>query len=153
MYLILDNIRSVHNVGSVFRTADAFGVKKIFLVGTTPTPLDRFGVKRSDVAKVALGAEETVDWEHTENVEDVIAKLQSEGVHVFAVEQSKKSEKLGTEKRKDKAAYVFGNEVNGISEEILEKCNSVLEIPMKGTKESLNVSVTAGIVLFEVTEN
>lgn len=152
IYIILDNIRSVHNVGSVFRTSDAFDVTKIFLVGTTPTPLDRFGQKRSDVAKVALGAEESVGWEHVEDVKEAISQLKSKGVRIVGVEQHKDSQPLTVFKNDMPTAYILGNEVHGISEEVLGECDAIAEIPMQGTKESLNVSVTAGIVLFAVTQ-
>lgn len=147
-YVILDNIRSVHNVGSIFRTCDAAGVSKLYLCGLTPTPIDRFGRARKDMAKVALGAQQSVVWEYVEETKDVIEKLKKEGVRVVAVEQDKKStdyKKLSTKKP---LALVFGREVDGISKEILHLCDEIVEVPMHGAKESLNVSVAVGVVLF-----
>jgi len=154
IYLLLDNIRSVHNVGSIFRTADGAGVSKIYCVETTPVPVDRFGRKRRDFAKVSLGAEQTVGWEHLGEGEVVktIRKLKKEGFVVIAVEQDEDSvglTELQTEKiAKKNILYIFGNEVGGVSPEIMKLADMIVEIPMNGTKESLNVSVTAGIILF-----
>lgn len=148
MIVILDNIRSVHNVGSIFRTCDAAGVEKIYLCGTTPTPLDRFGRERADVAKVALGAEKIVPWEYVENTEDVVSRLKVEGVRVFGVEQYDGSIDYVSVVYPEKCAFIFGNEVGGVSLDVLAQCDEVIEIPMHGEKESLNVSVAAGIILF-----
>lgn len=147
-YVILDNIRSVHNVGSIFRTSDAAGVERIYLCGTTPTPVDRFGRARNDMTKVALGAEKTVPWEYAENTVDIVKKLKAEGVKVFGVEQYEGSADYSSIKYPEQCAFVFGNEVGGVSLDVLAECNEVIEIPMKGEKESLNVSVAAGIILF-----
>lgn len=147
-FLILDNIRSVHNVGSIFRTSDAAGVEKIYLCGTTPTPIDRFRRARNDMAKVALGAEKTVPWEYAENTLDIVKKLKTEGVKVFGVEQYEGSVDYASVKYSEQCAFVFGNEVGGVSLDVLAECDEVIEIPMKGEKESLNVSVAVGIVLF-----
>jgi tRNA G18 (ribose-2'-O)-methylase SpoU len=146
--LILDNIRSVHNVGSIFRTADAAGVSKIYLAGVTPAPIDRFGRARKDFAKVSLGAEKSVPWEQVKNVSEVIEELKKEAVKVVAVEQSSNSVSLYDFKPAEKVAYVLGSETEGLSADVLEVCDEIVEIPMKGEKESLNVSVTAGIILF-----
>ena len=150
MILILHNIRSVHNVGSAFRTADAAGVSRIILSGYTPTPLDRFGRARSDFTKVSLGAEKSVPWTYIKTLSPTITKLKKEGCCVVAIEQDARSQNLfefeppqGTE-----LALVLGNEVRGVSKALLKKCDAILEIPMHGQKESLNVSVTAGIALF-----
>jgi tRNA G18 (ribose-2'-O)-methylase SpoU len=149
-YVILDNIRSVHNVGSIFRTCDAAAVSKLYLCGVTPTPVDRFGRNRKDLAKVALGAEKSVAWEHVEDIQTIIKKLKEDGARIVAVEQDPRS-KLCTDISVQKAvAFVFGREVEGISQDILQMCNEIIEIPMKGKKESLNVSVAVGIVLFSV---
>ncbi len=147
IFVILHNIRSVHNVGSAFRTADAAGVLKMYLTGHTPLPVDRFSRKRSDVAKVALGAEESVSWEHRE-IGDLLTSLKQKGVRVVGVEQCESSSNYKQFEEKGNTAFVFGNEVKGLSKEILEQCDEVIEIPMKGEKESLNVSVTIGIILF-----
>ncbi|MDO8620090.1 MAG: TrmH family RNA methyltransferase [bacterium] len=148
--LILHNIRSVHNVGSIFRTADGAGVEKLYLVGHTPTPIDRFGRARKDLAKVALGAEVSVSWEYHKTISPLIRKLRKEGVGVVAVEQDERSVNYKTFKTKKPVALILGNEVTGIPKKVLALCDAIVEIPMRGKKESLNVSVVAGIVLFEL---
>ena len=148
--VLLHNIRSAHNVGSVFRTADAAGVSRIFLSGYTPLPVDRFGYARRDIAKVALGAERSVPWEYHKNPYAVIAELRSQGWHIAAVEQDKHSIDYRKYKLKEPTLCILGNEVRGISPGLLKKCDSILEIPMRGKKESLNVAVAAGIILFSV---
>jgi 23S rRNA (guanosine2251-2'-O)-methyltransferase len=150
--LVLDNIRSVENTGSIFRTAECLGVAKIFIVGTTPTPVDRFGRKRSDFAKVALGAEEMVEWEYAPEMLPVIKELKSQNFKILALEQSPDSKNLKDYKPTEMFALVVGNEVEGIKEEVLKKCDDILEIEMKGEKESLNVSVAAGIALYMLTK-
>lgn len=148
--LILHNIRSVHNVGSIFRTADAVGVSKIILAGFSPPPIDRFGQPRADFAKVSLGAEKTVPWSQVKTVGAAIKQLKKEGFTVVAVELDKKSVPLFGYKPKkgQKLALVLGNEVHGISKPALKQCDAVVEIPMRGMKESLNVSVAAGVAMF-----
>jgi len=155
--LIMHNIRSVENVGAMFRTADAAGINKIYLTGYTPAPLDRFGRKRGDLAKSALGAEEFVSWEQKKNASSLIAKLKSEGFFIVGVEQDKKSvdyKKISTRGGPafdwKKLAFVVGAEVTGIPKHVLEKCDIIAEIPMRGQKESLNVSVALGIALFRI---
>jgi len=150
--LILDNIRSVENTASIFRTADGLGVSKIYLVGTTPAPIDRFGRKRKDFAKVALGAEEFVEWEHVENIKDKISNLKSEGFKIIALEQHPKAKKLTklTTNKLGPFALVVGNEVDGVSRGVLDIADEIVEIPMQGEKESLNVSVATGIALFSL---
>lgn len=149
--VILHNIRSVENVGAMFRTADVAGVQKIYLVGITPAPLDRFGRKRKDLAKSALGAEEYVPWEQVKNISPLISKLKKEGYFVVGVEQDKNSIDYKTLRlRSGRAAIIMGAEVEGIPKNILKKCDVIAEIPMHGKKESLNVSVAFGIVLFRV---
>ncbi len=148
--LILHDIRSAHNVGAIFRTADAAGVEKIYLTGITPSPLDRFGKPRKDVAKAALGAEKTVLWESKKTIAPVITALKKDGFELVAIEQSEKSVDYKKYKPSTNVAFVLGNEVNGIAPSVLKKCDVILEIPMRGRKESLNVSVTAGIALFRV---
>ncbi len=149
-YIILHNIRSVYNVGSIFRTADAVGISKIYLTGFTPTPVDRFGKKRKDISKVALGAEENIDWEYKKNIGNLIEELKKQKIFIIAVEQSNNSIDYKKIKIHKKNAILFGNEVKGISNTILDKCDIVAEIPMKGKKESLNVSVSAGVMLFRI---
>ena len=152
MILILHNIRSVHNVGSIFRTGDAAGVERIILSGYTPTPVDRFGRERGDFIKVSLGAEKTVPWTHTKTLAPTLTKLKKDGFVVAAIEQDPSSTSLFDWKPEDhvKLALIVGNEVLGMSKPLLKKCDVILEIPMHGKKESLNVSVTAGVALFTI---
>jgi tRNA G18 (ribose-2'-O)-methylase SpoU len=151
--IILDNIRSVHNVGSLFRTADGFGVSEIFLCGTTPTPIDRFGRERSDFKKVSLGAEKTISWKHFETTEQAILFLKQEGFQILALEQNERSQDLNTFVSEKKFALVLGTEVTGMSQEILNYCNVILEIPMFGSKESFNVSIAGAIAMYELSQN
>ncbi len=148
--LVLDNIRSVANVGSIFRTADCLGVLNIILVGTTPTPIDRFGRKRKDFIKVSLGAEEFIKWEYSVEMLPVIKKLKEEKYKIIALEQDKNSKDLKKFKAPKKLVLVVGNEVEGVSKNVLKECDEILEISMKGKKESMNVSVSAGIALFNL---
>ncbi len=154
-YLILDNIRSVYNTGSVFRTAETLGISKIFCVGTTPTPIDRFGRKRSDFAKVALGAENSISWEHIDNARGLIEQLKKEGFEIVALEQAERSVDYKTIKkgRGNKMAIILGNEIEGVSKSLLKMANIIAVIPMKGKKESLNVSVAAGVFLYRLLDN
>ncbi|HVV15211.1 MAG TPA: TrmH family RNA methyltransferase [Candidatus Paceibacterota bacterium] len=148
--LILHNIRSVHNVGSIFRTADAAGVSKVLLSGYTPAPVDRFNLPRKDFSKVSLGAEKTIPWEQTKTLAAAVSRLKKEGFYIVAVEQDKSSSSLFEFKGpKDKPlALVLGNEVRGVSKQSLKLVDAIVEIPMRGKKESLNVSVAAGIATF-----
>ncbi len=144
--LILDNIRSAHNVGSAFRTGDAFGVDKIFLGGICPLP------PSAELHKVALGAEESVPSEHCDDIVALVRRLQADGYRVAAVEQTVGSIKLGQFHREEgqKIALVFGNEVEGVSQSVVDQCDFSLEIPQEGTKHSLNVSVSIGVVLWGI---
>ena len=146
--VLLHNIRSAHNVGSIFRTADAAGVSKVYLSGYTPLPVDRFGREQKDIAKTALGAHTYIPWEHVKNLAKFLSEQQKGGWHIAAVEQSRNSINYRMFKSRKPILYIFGNEVRGISRQLLEKSDIVLEIPMHGKKESLNVSVAAGVVLF-----
>ena len=148
--VILDNIRSVYNVGSIFRTADALGIDTIYLCGTTPTPTDRFGRARKDLAKVALGAEKDIIWEYYSDTKKIMKKLQKEKFQILVVEQDKKSVNFKKVKIKYPVAIVMGNEVEGIEKDILKLSDVILEIPMMGNKESLNVSVAFGIVGYQI---
>jgi len=148
--LILDNIRSVANVGSIFRTADCLGVLKIVLVGITSPPTDRFGRKRKDFAKVSLGAEDLVKWEHKKEIGPIIDKLKEEGFEIVALEQIANAEDIKNFKPTDQFALIVGNEVSGVSRKTLDKADRVVEISMLGTKESLNVSVAAGVALYHL---
>jgi tRNA G18 (ribose-2'-O)-methylase SpoU len=148
--VILNNIRSNENVGSIFRTADAAGVSKIMLAGYTPAPIDRFGRENRGLAKAALGAEKFVKWQKFENLKEAIQNLSD--FLVVGVEQDKKSidyRKIKNDKVKN-IALVFGNEVDGLSKEDLSFCDIAAQIPMRGKKESLNVSVCAGIILYSL---
>lgn len=153
MVVVLDNIRSLHNVGSIFRTSDALGVQKIYLCGFTPTPLDKFGKVRPSFLKVDLGAHENVKWEKRTTTWRTIEKLKSEGYKIFAIEQDKRSVPYYKAKAGSKTALVVGNEIRGLSESVLSRADKILEIPMVGIKESLNVSVAFGIVAYSLRYN
>ena len=146
LILVLDDIRSLHNIGSVFRTADAFLIEKIYLCGITATPPNK------EIHKTALGATETVAWEHHENVLEVIEKLKKENVMTLAIEQVESAIFLQNfeVKKGEKYALVFGNEVYGVSQEAVALCDGSIEIPQLGTKHSLNISVSAGIVVWDL---
>ncbi|MFA6397627.1 MAG: TrmH family RNA methyltransferase [Candidatus Paceibacterota bacterium] len=148
--LIFNNIRSAQNVGAMFRTADAVGISKIYLVGYTPAPIDRFGKKRSDLEKSALGAEEMVPWEIKKSLSAIIRRLRREGFLIIAIEQSENSIDYKKVKTKNKTAFVVGNEVIGLPKNLLNECDIVAEIKMSGKKESLNVSVALGVALFRI---
>ena len=151
--LLLDNIRSIHNVGSIFRTAETVDISRIYCAGTTPAPIDRFGRKRQDFAKVSLGAEDMVSWEHVGIAATLIRRLKKEGFKIVALEQADRSvdyKKIG---RRSKMLIVLGNETEGVSEAILELADEVADIPMRGEKESLNVSVAAGIFLYRLLDS
>jgi 23S rRNA (guanosine2251-2'-O)-methyltransferase len=162
--LILNNIRSNENVGSIFRTADAAHVKKIYLCGYTPAPVDRFGRANKALVKAALGAEKNVDWGKIETLRETVAILKKEKFQIVAIEQTSKSKNYSKYKYSKKTALVLGNEVDGLSANDLSLCDVAVEIPMNGLmvgqahhprhtkqgKESLNVAVTAGIALFNI---
>lgn len=143
--IVLDDIRSLHNIGSVFRTSDAFLVEKIYLCGITATPPNK------EIHKTALGATETVDWEYNKNVLDVITNLKNDNIIIYAVEQVENAIFLnGFKPSNDKKyALVFGNEVYGVSQEAIKLCDNCIEIPQLGTKHSLNISVSTGIVIWD----
>ncbi|MCE9643838.1 TrmH family RNA methyltransferase [Candidatus Parcubacteria bacterium] len=143
--VVLEDIRSAENVGSIFRTADACGVSRIYLTGYTPLPVDRFG-RASRVGKSALGAEHSVSWEKAD-ILPLLKKLKKGGFSIIAVEQSPDSVDYKKIPKKEKLAFVFGNEVSGVSPATLKKADVIAEIAMLGEKESLNVSVAAGMVL------
>ncbi len=149
--VILHNIRSLHNVGSIFRTADGAGISKLYLCGITPTPLDRFGKMRPELAKVALGAERNVPWEYSVSTARLVKKLRGEGYRVYALEQAENSIAYDSPKVSrgaQKIALILGDEVRGIPSSILKVSDAILEIPMRGKKESLNVSVAFGIAAY-----
>ncbi|MBI5078358.1 MAG: TrmH family RNA methyltransferase [Candidatus Yonathbacteria bacterium] len=147
---VLDNLRSVYNVGSIFRTANAVGIKKIYLCGTTPTPLDKKGERRKDFAKVALGAEDAVAWEYAESAFECVQKLKKENYYVISLEQGENSVDYKEIKIKEKTAFIIGNEVLGIAPEVLAESNVLAEIPMLGTKESLNVTIAFGVAVYRI---
>ncbi len=150
-YVILHNIRSAHNVGSAFRTADGAGVSKIFLSGYTPLPTDRFGRERKEISKTSLGATKTVPYESVTDIVACITELKSQGVQIVAVEQTGEATDYRAHIQTGDTAYIFGNETTGIEPEVLALCDEHIVIPMHGTKESLNVSVCVGIILFSKT--
>jgi tRNA G18 (ribose-2'-O)-methylase SpoU len=147
--VVLDNIRSMHNVGSVFRTADAFLLRGIYLCGYTPQPPHR------DIHKTALGATETVEWKYESTTVEAVKQLKQAGYRVYAVEQVQNSIPLNRfdMNQQQPVAVVFGNEVSGVEEEVLKLCDGSIEIPQLGMKHSLNISVAAGIVLWELVRN
>ncbi len=148
---VICDVRSIHNVGSIFRTADAAGILKIYLCGITPTPLDRFGKVRQEFAKVALNADQSVMWEYKKTAVSVLTALKKQGFTIAAVEQAKDSKSYTSLRKKSgKFALVVGNEVAGLSKSILKKADKIIEIPMHGKKESLNVSVAFGIVAYGI---
>lgn len=144
--VILDNVRSLNNIGSVFRTADAFLIQKIYLCGITAKP------PHKDIQKTALGATETVDWEYVAEALEVVEKLQQQGVKVYSVEQAENAKYLNEFQPQKEITYalVFGNEVKGVQQKVVSASNGVLEIPQLGSKHSLNISVSAGVVLWHI---
>ncbi|MFK8044853.1 MAG: RNA methyltransferase [Crocinitomicaceae bacterium] len=145
LIVVLDNIRSLNNIGSVFRSSDAFRIEKIYLCGITATPPHR------DIHKTAIGATESVDWEHAEDTLEVMAKLHSENVYCISIEQTENSVMLDDFKpvKGQKYAIIMGNEVDGVQQSVIDKSDSVIEIPQIGTKHSLNISVCTGVVLWD----
>ena len=146
LIVVLDNIRSLNNIGSVFRTADAFLIQKIYLCGITAQPPHR------DIQKTALGATDAVDWEYVADTLTVVKELQKDGVVVYAVEQAENSLMLQDVEIETKKTYavVFGNEVKGVQQDVVSICDNVIEIPQYGTKHSLNISVSCGVVLWDL---
>ena len=145
LVVVLDNIRSLNNVGSVFRSSDAFKLEKIYLCGVTATP------PNAEIHKTALGAEDSMDWEYYEDTKEVVEKLKNEGYKIFAVEQVQNSimlDKVDLDKN-NRYALILGNEVKGVQQEVVNMCDFAVEIPQFGTKHSLNVSVAGGIVIWE----
>ncbi len=154
--VVLSGIRSLYNVGSIFRTSDAAGVKKVYLCGITPKPIDRFGAPEKNLEKVSLGAEKWIPWKYFKTTTQAIKSLKSEDYYIISLEQSKKSinfevlDKNIKSKNISKIAIILGGEVDGVSKTILEKSDTILEIPMYGRKESLNVSVAYGIAVYGI---
>lgn len=148
--LLLHNIRSAHNVGSIFRTADALGVSRIYLCGYTPSPIDRFGFPNKEIAKTALGAEKHIPWEHVSRPSRIIELEKKNGFSVVGIEQDERSVDYKLFHPSPKTMLVLGNEVRGLSAALREKCDTIVEIPMRGKKESLNVSVAFGVAAFRL---
>lgn len=158
VHILLPDIRSAYNVGSIFRSADCFGVDKIYLSGTTPIPIDRFGRSNSgaqkEISKTALGAEKDIAWEYVSDVSNFFKKIKKEKFTIVCIEQDKKSVglenflKIKKQEKIENILIVFGNEVEGVDKNILKKSDYIVEIPMQGKKESLNVSVCAGLIMY-----
>lgn len=147
--LVLDTIRSAHNTGSMFRTADGAGVSRIVLTGYTPAPIEK-GYPRRDIAKVALGAEVSIPWKQMESATEALKELKQEGFTIVALEKTDQAVSLFEYEAPEKFALFVGNEVDGVPSEVLGLCDVIVEIPMRGVKESLNVSVAAGVALYSL---
>ncbi|WP_339686524.1 RNA methyltransferase [uncultured Nonlabens sp.] len=146
LVIVLDNVRSLNNIGSVFRSADAYRVEKIYLCGITAQP------PHKDIRKTALGATETIDWEYAENTIDIVNKLNLQGYTTCAIEQAERSQNLYnfSPAKGQKVAVVLGNEVKGVQQDVVDACKEVIELEQYGTKHSLNISVCAGIVIYDI---
>lgn len=147
VYLILDNIRSIYNVGAIFRTADAAKIKKLYLCGITAHP------PRKEIEKTALKTVDFVPWEYSEDIIDIVRKLKSDNIQIVALEQCKESINYLNFEHKKPLALIIGNEVEGIGQEVLDLCDNVIDIPMQGIANSLNVATAAGIILFKANES
>ena len=147
--VILFNVRSRHNVGAIFRTCEGAGVSKLWLVGYTPAPVDRFGRVVEEIKKTSLGASEMVPWQQADDIFLLLEKLKEAGTTVVAIEQATEAVSLFSFAEPENVVYLFGNEITGVMPEILAVCDRVVDIPMSGRKESLNVATTVGIVLFQ----
>ncbi|MFH1298490.1 MAG: RNA methyltransferase [Patescibacteria group bacterium] len=143
--VVLDNIRSLHNVGAIFRTCDGAGVKKVYLCGMTGTP------PRREITKTAIGAEETIDWEYRKSSVRLVRHLKKQGYKIVALEKNKKSKNFHETKYGSPLCLVVGHEINGIKEKILQDADLTVHIPMRGLKESLNVATAFGIAIYEIT--
>ncbi|MBN2086783.1 TrmH family RNA methyltransferase [Candidatus Peregrinibacteria bacterium] len=146
VYVLAHNIRSMHNIGSIFRTSDGAGVSKIYLTGYSACP------PRKEITKTAIGAEEFIPWEFYKNPIDVVKKLKKEKVHIYALERTEGGESIFHFKPKYPCCLIVGNEIEGVPPELLDLCDAKLEIPMRGIKESLNVSVAFGIGIYAMTK-
>jgi tRNA G18 (ribose-2'-O)-methylase SpoU len=144
VYILAHNIRSMHNIGSIFRTSDGAGVNKIYLTGYSACP------PRKEIAKTALGAEKSVPWEHHKNPVDLVKSLKGKGIQIVALERTKKSSNIQRIKPKYPLCMIIGNEIDGVGEDLLKLSDKVVEIPMRGKKESLNVSVAFGIGIYSL---
>lgn len=148
--VLIHDIRSTHNVGSIFRTSDAVGIGHIYISGFSPSPKDRFGRWRKDVIKVSLGAEKTISWEYLESPVQLIKKLKKDGFEIVGLEQSQRSIDYKKFKSKKPILFIVGSEVEGMNKKIQDLCDTIIEIPMLGEKESLNVSVAFGVAIFRI---
>lgn len=148
--VLVHDIRSTHNVGSIFRTSDAVGVSKIYLSGFSPTPVDKFNRPRKDIAKVSLGAEKTISWEYVEDPKNLIKKYKKAGFEIVGLEQTEDSIDYKKFKTTKPVFFIVGSEVVGMDKKIISLCDKVIEIPMKGQKESLNVSVAFGVAIYRL---
>lgn len=151
--IVLENIRSAHNVGAIFRTADGAGVDEVFLVGYTPCPIDRFGREQAEIKKTSLGASQYIPWQYFNSSEAAASQLCKKNIEIVVVEQTGEAVSYMQYKPQPQTAYVFGNEVEGVSAFFIQAASAAIEIPMSGRKESLNVSTTAGIILFNHRDN
>jgi len=152
LVLVILDIRSVQNTASLFRIADCVGVSMIYLVGTTPAPIDRFGRERNDFKKISLGAEKNVTHEYISDIGELINNLRKQKHTIIALEQSEDSIDYKNFSLTSNTALIVGNEVSGVPQEVLNQCDVVLEIPMQGSKESLNVSVAGAVALFRILD-
>lgn len=154
LFLILHDIRSAYNVGAIFRTADGAGVSQIYLSGYTPCPPDKNKLHKTQadkmIEKTALGAEKNIAWKKYENLDDLMEKLKNKKIKIIALERTKNSQDIKKFKMSFPATLILGNEVEGVPKSVLKKCDAVVSIPMRGKKESLNVSVAAGIAMYEL---
>jgi len=148
--ILLHNIRSAHNVGAMFRTAEAIGVSHVYLSGFTPCPLDRFKRPVKEIAKTALGAELAIPWDYAKDPKEIIASLQKENFTVIGLEQDHLSVDYKSYEPRAHTLFLVGSEVEGLSEELRKSCDVIIEIPMRGKKESLNVSVAFGVAMFRL---
>lgn len=146
LYIVLDNIRSAHNVGAIFRTADGAGVTKIFLCGITATP------PHKEITKTALGTIDNVPWEYYEKTVDAIKALKEQGIQVIALEQTEQSVNFKEFKYNNAVTIVAGNEIDGVSPEVLDICDGIVDIPMRGVAKSLNVATSTGIMLYHIND-
>jgi len=153
VFVIVHNVRSLHNVGSLFRTADAAGTTKIYLTGYTPSPLDEFGRPRKEIQKTALGAEKYIPWEKRKDISRLIENLKEKRIAVIALENIARAKDYRRIVPKKSFALIIGNEVRGLSKTVLKKADAIIKIPMRGGKESLNVSTAFGIAIYKLLEN
>lgn len=151
-HVVLENIRSAQNVGAILRTSDAIGVTKVWMVGYTPAPIDRFGRAVPDVLKTALGAEKTVPWEQRTDVASLIDELKAGGFRVVVVEKKEGAIDYKQCELNGPTVLIFGNEIDGVSPESCDRADDIISLPMRGKKESLNVATTAGIVLYRLLD-